>query len=196
MREDNSIGRIDRSYKDLKQKQKSAIADKTYSMYIRLYLENHRMPNVAEKSSICRKLYATVQVLAPKTVYEEFCRIVDMREAGYEERILRDIQNGISLEKLNMKKQKKTPEEKAAILKMKRIQRRAKRQTMKNAAVENNTSQDDTFFYIAGYTSGGAPYGVTWEEMGLEPWQVLETEETEIEYKEKMTDSTWNVACI
>lgn len=29
--------------------------------------------------------------------------------------------------------------------------------------------QDDTFFFIAGYTSGGAPYGVTWEEMGLEP---------------------------
>ena len=76
-----------------------------------------------------------------------------------------------------MKKQKKTPEEKAAILKMKRIQRRAKRQTMKNVAVENNTSQDDTFFYIAGYTSGGAPYGVTWEEMGLEPWQVLEEEQ-------------------
>ena len=171
------MGRIDRSYKDLKQKQKSAIADKTYSMYIRLYLENHRMPNVAEKSCICRKLYATVQVLAPKTEYEEFCRIVDMREAGYEERILRDIQNGISLEKLNMKKQKKTPEEKAAILKMKRIQRRAKRQTMKNATVENNTSQDDTFFYISGYTSGGAPYGVTWEEMGLEPWQVLEEEQ-------------------
>ena len=97
------MGRIDRSYKDLKQKQKSAISDKTYSMYIRLYLENHRMPNVAEKSCICRKLYATVQVLAPKTEYEEFCRIVDMREAGYEERILRDIQNGISLEKKNSK---------------------------------------------------------------------------------------------
>lgn len=44
------------------------------------------------------------------------------------------------------------------------------KQTMKNAAVENNTNQDDTFFYIAGYTSGGAPYGVTWEEMGLKPW--------------------------
>lgn len=29
---------------------------------------------------------------------------------------------------------------------------------------------DDTFFYIAGYTPGGAPYGVTWEEMGMEPW--------------------------
>lgn len=25
---------------------------------------------------------------------------------------------------------------------------------------------DDVFAYIAGYTSGGAPYGLTWEEMG------------------------------
>jgi len=27
--------------------------------------------------------------------------------------------------------------------------------------------QDDRFYYIAGYTSGGAPFGVTWEEMEL-----------------------------
>jgi len=31
--------------------------------------------------------------------------------------------------------------------------------------------QDDQFYYIAGYTSGGAAYGVTWAEMGLEPWE-------------------------
>jgi len=30
--------------------------------------------------------------------------------------------------------------------------------------------QDDTFFYIAGYTSGGAPYGVTWEDMARESY--------------------------
>ena len=30
--------------------------------------------------------------------------------------------------------------------------------------------QDETFYYIAGYTSGGAPYGVTWEEMGMSPY--------------------------
>jgi len=29
---------------------------------------------------------------------------------------------------------------------------------------------DDTFYYITGYTSGGAPFGLTWEEMGLEPY--------------------------
>lgn len=27
------------------------------------------------------------------------------------------------------------------------------------------TDHDDVFGYIAGYTSGGAPYGLTWEEM-------------------------------
>ncbi len=31
------------------------------------------------------------------------------------------------------------------------------------------SDSDETFYYIAGYTSGGAPYGVTWDEMGLEP---------------------------
>ena len=38
----------------------------------------------------------------------------------------------------------------------------------------NLQDQDDRFFFIAGYTSGGAPYGVTWEEMGLEPRQTLD----------------------
>ena len=28
---------------------------------------------------------------------------------------------------------------------------------------------DGTFAFIAGYTSGGVPYGTTWEELGLEP---------------------------
>lgn len=40
--------------------------------------------------------------------------------------------------------------------------------------LEAHEDQDDTFFYIAGYTSGGAPYGVTWEEMCLNPWEEIE----------------------
>lgn len=36
---------------------------------------------------------------------------------------------------------------------------------------------DDTFVFIAGYTAGGAPYGVTWEELGEEPpWLIGEEE--------------------
>ena len=44
--------------------------------------------------------------------------------------------------------------------------------------------QDDEFFFIAGYTSGGAPYGVTWEEMGLDPWESLDDEQEDDEQEE------------
>ena len=64
---------------------------------------------------------------------------------------------------------------KAAFAKQKKQQRRArqKKETRDNLAKEE-ILQDDRFFVIAGYTSGGAPYGVTWEEMGLKPWEDLE----------------------
>ena len=42
-------------------------------------------------------------------------------------------------------------------------QQRAKKEERREP--EYGPDQDDTFFYIAGYTSGGAPYGVTWDEM-------------------------------
>ena len=41
--------------------------------------------------------------------------------------------------------------------------------------------QDDQFFYIAGYTSGGAPYGVTWQEMGLEPYGDVDAADSELD---------------
>lgn len=67
--------------------------------------------------------------------------------------------------------------EKAAVKAYQEIQRakKAKRKRIreqKRMEKDNplfSEYQDDTFYYIAGYTSGGAPYGVTWEEMGLEP---------------------------
>ena len=40
------------------------------------------------------------------------------------------------------------------------------RQMMQKVPVFHE-DQDVTFYYIAGYTSGGAPYGVTWKEMSL-----------------------------
>lgn len=170
--------RNDRSYKNLKQKQKSAIADKTYKMYLKFYLENQRMPDAAEMNDICKSLFATVQTFAPKTKYEDFYKIVEKRERGYEERILRDIENGTTLEILTEKKHKKTPEEKAIIMKQKKQQRQMKR---KKEAKEKLTAeeilQDDRFIFIAGYTSGGAPYGVTWEEMGMKPWEDLKEDE-------------------
>lgn len=52
-------------------------------------------------------------------------------------------------------------------LERKRLEREEKKQ---QEIYDRYPDSDDTFFFIAGYTSGGAPYGVTWEEMGMEPW--------------------------
>ena len=67
--------------------------------------------------------------------------------------------------------------EKAAVRACQNIQRakkakRKKSREQKRIQKDNpvfHEDQDDMFYYIAGYTSGGAPYGVTWEEMELKP---------------------------
>lgn len=52
---------------------------------------------------------------------------------------------------------------------------RRKRQEKEAAEwVARHANQNNEFYFIAGYTSGGAPYGVTWKEMGLEPWEEIE----------------------
>ncbi len=49
--------------------------------------------------------------------------------------------------------------------------RQEKREQTLLEYLEQYPDSDDLFYYIAGYTSGGAPYGVTWEEMGLSLWE-------------------------
>lgn len=59
-----------------------------------------------------------------------------------------------------------------------RLQRKREEQQRKTEQEFYNRfpDSDDTFYFIAGYTSGGAPYGVTWAEMGLEPYETPEDE--------------------
>ncbi|WP_145089810.1 hypothetical protein [Sporomusa sp. KB1] len=42
--------------------------------------------------------------------------------------------------------------------------KRLEKKKQKDLAGLISSDSDDTFYYIAGYTSGGAPYGITWEE--------------------------------
>jgi hypothetical protein len=46
------------------------------------------------------------------------------------------------------------------------LQKRKRQEAGERQAELMGDNSDDTFAYIAGYTSGGAPYGITWEEMG------------------------------
>lgn len=41
---------------------------------------------------------------------------------------------------------------------------------------------DDIFAYLAGYTAGGVPFGVTWEELGEEPPWLSEEEDSDQDY--------------
>lgn len=82
------------------------------------------------------------------------CAIKDLQEIGYE------FQPGY-IENL---KKSEAP----------RMEQLRRKRELKKQVESFNPDQDETFFFIAGYTSGGAPYGVTWEEMGLKPWEELE----------------------
>lgn len=69
---------------------------------------------------------------------------------------------------------------------MKKTTRKKWREEKKKSESEKLDSlfdSDDTFYFIAGYTPGGAPFGITWEEMeGLKmlekifkgKWQIID----------------------
>lgn len=64
-----------------------------------------------------------------------------------------------------------------------------KRKKKRDAAPEYEdlySDMDGTFAFIAGYTSGGAPYGVTWEQVGID--SDLPFDEKVRLYREQLTD--------
>lgn len=62
-----------------------------------------------------------------------------------------------------------TEEYLAAVKKSEKERIRQKHLKKQQAQQPDNAYSDDYFAFIAGYTDGGAPYGITWAELGLEP---------------------------
>lgn len=154
-------------YKSLKQKQKARIADWMYRETLRFYLTNQRMPDAEEAEHLCVIIYAKVRGVNYRVPYEDVRQLYQKRLIAYESRVQKDAAGGVTLESLakkpKVKKTGKTPRPK---------------KKHKAAQTYEEPWRDDRFFFIAGYTSGGAPYGVTWEEMGLRPWQSLEDDDS------------------
>lgn len=149
-------------FKSLKQKQKARIADWMYRETLRFFLQYLRMPATEEVETLCQTVYAKVRGAIYRVAYDEIRQLYAKRLDAYALRVQRDAEAGITLESLTKQpKQKNTP----------KPPRKRKKKKREPAATE--PWQDERFFFIAGYTSGGAPYGVTWEEMGLEPWEDL-----------------------
>ncbi len=57
---------------------------------------------------------------------------------------------------------------KATVEQLRLERQRRKQQPETECPLEMAIDANDTFAYIAGYTSGGAPYGLTWEQ-----WEAL-----------------------
>ena len=93
--------------------------------------------------------------------------VVDRMKAVSELQML-----GISLTKEQIDREKAVVKAYQDIQRAKKVKRkrlREQRKRQKNDIVDY-AEQDGTFYYIAGYTSGGAPYGIIWEEMGMSPY--------------------------
>lgn len=155
-----------RSFKELKQKQKAKISDYMFLETQNFFQANGRMPNTdADYRMIAQKVFnhipgLRVPVEEIYAVYARKCpHIVErLTASGLPEHIrshaeIKELQRIRSERKVKTKRRRKRPLKEPDL-----------------PLIE----QDDTFFFIAGYTSGGAPYGVTWEQMGLEPWEEIE----------------------
>lgn len=57
---------------------------------------------------------------------------------------------------------------------MKKKKRSNKKKKHQNDMEEFLPDSDEIFSFIAGYTSGGAAFGITWEELGLQPFATPE----------------------
>lgn len=99
---------------------------------------------------------------------EPLCALQELQILEYpltEEQIARfhEVERNKVIQERNKKRNRRTKLEAA------REARRLKKEGPDPA--DRFPNSDDRFFFIAGYTSGGAPYGTTWEEMGLEPYE-------------------------
>ena len=157
-------GQLNKTFKHLKQKQKARISDFMYQETDAFFNTYEKMPFTEEECRmVVDRIYSRVRGLGILIAYEEIyreyrkrriCIVERLQQQGLPEHII------VKMEKVVRPKSKSQP---------KRRRRRQKKEI-------NDTlpDQNDQFFYIAGYTSGGAPYVITWEEMGLEPWVKLE----------------------
>lgn len=155
---------VGKSFKDLKQTQKAKITDYMYLETQHFFSANKRMPvSVEDCEYVVQRVCSHINVqICFDEIYKE-----------YRKKRLHIIER---LESIGLPEHIRSYEEIKA-LQHERATRhpRHKSQTQPTKSLDPEImDQDDRFFYIAGYTSGGVPYGVIWEEMGLDPWEKLE----------------------
>ena len=161
-----------KTYKSLKHKQKARISNLFYKEVFLFYREHNCFPEESRYTEIYKKIYDKMRSLAIWCPYEEFERNMVIKNIHIEECVIKDISDG-KTEEIFAKKPKKTKAE----IKDRRRKAKKKEKALQKDRTQIFTECDDTFAYIVGYTSGGAPYGTIWEDMGIDP---------ELDYEDKV----------
>lgn len=104
-----------KTWNQMKVKQKDNLNKRMYRKFLECYLINNQMPSTKKTKTICINEYE--DLLYTRSIwieYEKFEKYFFDKIENYEERIVREIENGMTLEKLNYKKPKKTEKQKMA----------------------------------------------------------------------------------
>jgi hypothetical protein len=147
--------------KELKQKQKKKIADWLYIETYRFYQHHSRMPDSSECDAVINTVYTKIKGAGIWIPFEEIVVYYQKKLSQYEARIQREL-----AEDVHYLTRSERLAEKAAKPKQPKIRKKKKKpsNTDRIGCYEN---MDSDFAFIAGYTNGGAPYGLRWEDVGI-----------------------------
>ena len=150
-----------KTFKDLKSKQKEKIAEWLYIETYRFYQQNARMSDKTERDTILDAVYDKIKAAAIWIPFEEVAGYYRKKLPHYEPRILRELDEGVvyptRAERLAEKAAKPKPPKK----------RKKKQKSADTDLLDFDDDMDGDFAFIAGYTDGGAPYGLLWEDVGI-----------------------------
>ena len=150
-------------YKQLRQKQKAKVVERMYKELHRFFSDNQLFPDTPDEHELlARQIFSHIPY---HVSFDEFYAVYNKKHSAIEQRLAKKELP----EHLLHREERRQEKLNRPAVKMTKPHRKKKKKQVFEPLVEQN----DDFFFIAGYTSGGAPYGVTWEEMGLEPWEEL-----------------------
>ena len=138
-------------YKQLKQKQKAKVVERMYKELHKFFSDNQRFPDTPDEHELlARQIFSHIPY---HVSFDEFYAVYNKKHSAIEQRLA---EKGLPEHLLHREERRQEKLNRPAVKTTKPHRKKKKKQVF-----EPLVEQNDDFFLIAGYTSGGAPYGVT-----------------------------------
>ena len=154
----------------MKCKQKMRITEMMFDSVIEIYKETGNMPLEEQYEEIVRDIFPKCNV--QKLQYEDLLSAFRRKQKKFAKKIDAIVNPAPKPPKVKEIDPEKLARKRAA----RKLKRERKRQKALEAElkeyidhIEQYSEYDDMYCYVAGYTSNGMPYGLTWEDEGIDP---------------------------